>query len=128
MGFNSVLNKVFNFFILKRMKGIHYFMNHSFEVQNKVLFTLLEQAKDTEYGRLNNFGEIKTYKDFNQKVPIVAYEDFEPFIEKARKGQENVIWKGKIKHFAKSSGTTNAKSKFIPISDESLQNCHYKEL
>ena len=126
MGFNSVLNKVFNFFILKRMKGIYYFMNHPFEVQNKVLFTLLEQAKNTEYGILNNFGEIKTYKDFNQKVPIVAYEDFEPFIEKARKGQENVIWKGKIKHFAKSSGTTNAKSKFIPISDESLQNCHYK--
>ena len=53
MGFNSVLNKVFNFFILKRMKGIHYFMNHPFEVQNKVLFTLLEQAKNTEYGRLS---------------------------------------------------------------------------
>ena len=56
----------------------------------------------------------------------MSYEDFEPFIEKARQGNPDVFWTGKIKHFAKSSGTTNAKSKFIPISDESLQNCHYK--
>lgn len=126
MAFNTILNKIFNAFILRRMKGIRQFQKHPFETQNRVLFSLLHTAKNTEYGKLHKFSDIKTYEDFNEKVPIVAYEDFEPFIEKARQGQENVSWVGKIKHFAKSSGTTNAKSKFIPISDESLQNCHYK--
>lgn len=123
---NSLLNKIFNWFILRRMSGIEHFIKYPFETQRKVLFALLSDAKDTEYGKKYNFKTIKSYEDFCQKVPIVAYEDFEPYIEKARKGQENIIWKGKIKHFAKSSGTTNAKSKFIPISDESLQKCHYK--
>lgn len=126
MALDGILNQIFNWFILRRMKGINQFKNQPFETQHRVLFSLLDTTKSTEYGRKYGFGKIKTYEDFNEKVPIVAYEDFEPFIEKARKGQPDVIWRGKIKHFAKSSGTTNAKSKFIPISDESLQNCHYK--
>ena len=126
MAFNSILNKIFNLFILRRMEGINQFIEHPIETQQRVLFSLLSQAKNTEYGKLHHFEEIKSYEDFNKQVPIVSYEDFEPFIEKARQGNPDVFWPGKIKHFAKSSGTTNAKSKFIPISDESLQNCHYK--
>ena len=126
MAFDSILNKIFNLFILRRMEGISQFIEHPIETQQRVLFSLLSQAKNTEYGKLHHFEEIKSYEDFNKQVPIVSYEDFEPFIEKARQGNPDVFWPGKIKHFAKSSGTTNAKSKFIPISDESLQNCHYK--
>lgn len=125
MVLNGILNKIFNFFILQRMKGINQFMRCPIETQGRVLFSLLEQAKNTEYGKLHQFGKIKSYEVFNRQVPIVSYEDFEPFIEKARRGNVDVSWPGKIKHFAKSSGTTNAKSKFIPISDDSLQNCHY---
>jgi hypothetical protein len=72
------------------------------------------------------FSSISNYRDFQKKVPIVCYEDFEPYIEKARQGQKDVIWPGLIKQFAKSSGTTNAKSKYIPITAESLEDCHYK--
>ena len=126
MAFDSILNKIFNLFILRRMEGINQFIEHPIETQQRVLFSLLSQAKNTEYGKLHHFEEIKSYEDLNKQVPIVSYEDFEPFIEKARQGNPDVFWTGKIKHFAKSSGTTNAKSKFIPISDESLQNCHYK--
>lgn len=123
---DGILNKIFNFFILKRMKGINLFIKHPIETQQRVLFSLLKQAKNTEYGKLYGFEDIRSYEDFNQQVPIVTYEEFEPFIEKARQGNSDISWTGKIKHFAKSSGTTNAKSKFIPISDESLQQCHYK--
>lgn len=126
MAIDNLLNKIFNLFIIRRMRGIKQFIKNPLKTQEKVLFSLLSQAKDTEYGRLYHFQNIKSYKDFNQNIPIVTYEDFEPFIEKARQGNANVSWPGKIKHFAKSSGTTNAKSKFIPISDESLKNCHYK--
>lgn len=126
MAINNLLNKIFNLFIIRRMKGINQFIKYPLETQERVLFSLLSKAKDTEYGKLNNFNNIKSYEDFNQNVPIVTYEDFEPFIEKARQGNPNISWPGKIKYFAKSSGTTNAKSKFIPISDDSLQDCHYK--
>jgi hypothetical protein len=101
-------------------------MNHPIETQKGVLFSQLFHADETEYGRKYGFKDISSYRDFQQQVPIVNYEDFEPYIEKARQGQKDIIWPGYIRQFAKSSGTTNAKSKYIPISDESLEDCHYK--
>jgi len=109
----------------KRMRQIENFMLNPVETQENVLFENLSAARNTEYGKLYGFDEINDYESFRNHVPIVTYEEFEPFIDKARKGIPDVTWNGKIKWFAKSSGTTNAKSKFIPISDESLENCHY---
>lgn len=123
---NSIFNSVINWFMSQRMGGIKNFMNHPIDVQDKVFHHLISSAKHTEYGKKYGFSDIKNYSDFNSKVPIVSYEQFEPYIEKTRQGNADIIWPGKIKKFAKSSGTTNAKSKFIPISEECLQKCHYK--
>lgn len=122
----AIFNSVVNWFIRRRMDQINHFINYPIETQNKILFSQLSQAKDTEYGIKYGFRDISTYREFVNQVPLVTYEEFEPYIEKARKGEKNVIWTGQIQKFAKSSGTTNAKSKFIPISEESLENCHYK--
>ena len=73
-----------------------------------------------------SFDSIKSYTTFAERVPISSYEDVEPFIEQTRQGEQNIFWNTPIKWFAKSSGTTNAKSKFIPVSNEALEDCHYK--
>ena len=88
--------------------------------------SLLKAAEQTEIGKNYDFSSIKNYKTFAERVPVSTYEELEPLIEKTRKGEQNVFWNTPIKWFAKSSGTTNAKSKFIPVSSEALENCHYK--
>ena len=108
-----------------RMKAIEDSINNPLKTQENVLFNNIYKSKNTIYGREFGFSEIKSLQQFNERVPSVFYEDFEPYIELARKGEKDVTWPGKIKWFAKSSGTTNAKSKFIPISQESLEDCHY---
>ena len=102
------------------------FINYPIEVQNEVLFDLISDAKNTELGKKYDFSGIKNYSSFTKKVPIQQYESMEPLIEKNRKGEQNVFWPTKIQWFAKSSGTTNAKSKFIPVSDEAIEDCHMK--
>ena len=102
------------------------FLKYPIDVQNELLFRLINKAKYTEIGINYGFSEIKNYKDFNNNVPIQQYESIEPLIERTRKGEQNLFWPTPIKWFAKSSGTTNAKSKFIPVSDEALENCHFK--
>ena len=79
----------------------------------------------TEFGKTHKFSKIKNYEDFVNTVPIQKYETIEPLIERCRKGEQNLFWPTKIKWFAKSSGTTNAKSKFIPVSNEALEECHF---
>ena len=71
------------------------------------------------------YKEIKDYRTFSDRVPVKSYEDIHLDIERSRKGETNIFWPSTIKWFAKSSGTTNAKSKFIPVSMESLEDCHY---
>jgi len=102
------------------------FMKYPNEVQQELLHGLLNSARKTEVGISNDFGSIKHYDDFKNRVPIVGYEDIVDQIERCRIGEQNIFWPTPIKWFAKSSGTTNAKSKFIPISNESLEDCHYK--
>lgn len=126
MATKALFNTVVNWFIRQRMDQIQNFMNHPFETQKGILFSQLFHAEETEYGKKNGFNSISTYEDFRNKVPIVNYEDFEPYIERTRKGEKDIIWPGLIKNFAKSSGTTNAKSKYIPITQESLELCHLK--
>lgn len=120
-----IVNSIASWFLKKRFHQIELFIKYPNEVQNELLFNLLKVAKDTEIGRKYNFESIKNYKEFNQRIPISNYEEFHPLIERSRRGEQNIFWPTSIKWFAKSSGTTNAKSKFIPVSMESLEDCHY---
>ncbi len=102
------------------------FLKYPHEVQEELLFSLMKSAEATQIGKKHDFTSIKNYTTFSERIPIATYEDLEPLIELTRKGEQNVFWPSHIKWFAKSSGTTNAKSKFIPVSSEALENCHYK--
>jgi hypothetical protein len=101
------------------------FLKYPNEVQHELLHQLLYKAKDTEMGKAYGFDTITNYKTFSERVPIQSYEQYTERIERSRRGENNIFWPTPIKWFAKSSGTTNAKSKFIPVSEDSLEDCHY---
>ena len=121
-----IFNSVASFFLKRRISQIELFKDYPIEVQQEVLRKLVVYSIDTEIGKKFEFKTIRHYNDFKERVPIVAYEDIYEDIERNRKGEQNIFWRTPIKWFAKPSGTTNAKSKFIPISFESLDDCHYK--
>ncbi|MBU2995165.1 GH3 auxin-responsive promoter family protein [Cellulophaga baltica] len=121
-----LFNSIASWLLKKRYHQIELFLKYPSEVQEEVLQQLISFAKDTEIGRKHDFDSILNYKTFSERVPITSYEEVEPFIERARKGEQNIFWPTNVKWFAKSSGTTNAKSKFIPVSNEALEDCHYK--
>ena len=121
-----LFNSVASWFLKKRIHQMELFMKYPNEVQQELLHGLLNSATKTEIGKSNDFDSIKNYNDFKNRLPIVSYEDIVDQIERCREGEQNIFWPTHIKWFAKSSGTTNAKSKFIPISHESLEDCHYK--
>lgn len=102
------------------------FMKYPHEVQNELLSVLLNKARNTEIGNRYNFINIKDYEEFRSTIPLSTYESIASQIERCRNGTQNIFWSSPIKWFAKSSGTTNAKSKFIPVSTEALEDCHYK--
>jgi len=102
------------------------FMKYPHEVQDEWLKKLVSSARDTEWGKKHEYATIKTNKDFKSRVPIQDYDDIKPYVERLRKGEQNLLWNTDIRWFAKSSGTTSDKSKFIPMSEESLVECHFK--
>lgn len=110
----------------KRITQIELFVKYPNETQQEVLIKLLNTAKNTEIGKKYKFNSIENYEDFKNRLPIVKYEEISKSIERCRQGEQNIFWPSPIKWFAKSSGTTNSKSKFIPVSTESLEDCHYK--
>ena len=112
-----LFNSVASWFLKKRIHQMELFMKYPNEVQQELLHGLLNSATKTEVGKANDFDSIKNYSDFKNRLPIVGYEDIVDQIERCRKGEQNIFWSTPIKWFAKSSGTTNAKSKFIPISN-----------
>lgn len=120
------LNTVFSWFIKKRAHQIDLFKKYPLEVQTEVFQNLIETAKYTEFGRRHSFDQIKTLEDFKRRVPVATYTEFAEDIERMRMGAENVLWPGKIKWFAKSSGTTSHRSKFIPVSEAAIEECHHK--
>lgn len=120
-----LVNSIASWFLKKRFHQIELFLKYPNEVQEELLFSLISKARDTEIGREYDFSSIKNYKTFAERVPISKYEEYQPKIERSRRGESNIFWPHPIKWFAKSSGTTNAKSKFIPVSQESLEDCHY---
>lgn len=120
-----IINSVATWFLKKRIHQIELFLKYPNEVQEELLLNLIRTAEHTVIGKQYDFSSIKSYREFIERVPVSTYEDIEPLIERTRTGEQNVFWNTPIKWFAKSSGTTNSKSKFIPVSNESLQNCHY---
>ncbi len=121
-----IINSIATWILKKRIHQIELFMKYPNEVQEELLLSLLKTSENTVIGRQYDFSSIKNYQTFSERIPVSAYEDLEPMIEQTRKGMQNIFWPTSIKWFAKSSGTTNAKSKFIPVSNEALENCHYK--
>jgi len=120
-----IVNSLASWFLKKRFHQIELFLKYPIDVQNELLEQLLDTAKNTEIGKQYDFASISTYREFAERVPVTSYEDNHLQIERARKGESNIFWPTPIKWFAKSSGTTNSKSKFIPVSSASLENCHY---
>lgn len=120
-----LVNSIASWFLKKRFHQIDLFIKYPIEVQEELLQNLLQKAKYTEIGREYDFSSIGTYEEFANRIPVTGYEENEPRIQRARKGETNIFWPTPIKWFAKSSGTTNAKSKFIPVSTDSLEECHY---
>jgi len=121
-----LINSIASWLLKKRIHQMELFLKYPHEVQEELLHSLVRAAESTEIGKKYDFSSVKNYKTFAERVPVSTYEELEPLIEKTRQGEQNVFWNTPIKWFAKSSGTTNAKSKFIPVSSEALENCHYK--
>jgi len=121
-----IINSIASWILKKRIHQIELFIKYPNEVQEELLFSLLKTAENTVIGKEHEFSSIRSYATFCERVPVSTYEELAPMIKQTRKGAQNVFWPTTIKWFAKSSGTTNAKSKFIPVSNESLEGCHYK--
>lgn len=120
------LTKIAGKFFLPRQKEIERHYTEPEALQHGVLNYLISKGKQTEYGRNHLMGAVDNYEDFRDRLPICTYEDLKSDIDRMRHGDEDVLWPGQTRWYAKSSGTTNDKSKFIPISPEGLKNIHYK--
>ena len=121
MSLTSIVGKVF----LPRQMNLQRHQTDAELLQATVLRHLLEKAAETEYGRNHLFNNTRSYDDFARNVPINTYEDLKGDIDRMRHGESNVLWPGQIRWYAKSSGTTNDKSKFIPVSHDGLHGIHY---
>lgn len=122
----AIVNSIFTWYMKKRVHQIELFMKYPLDVQEEWFHELISTASDTEWGRLYDYNSIDTQEQFKDRVPIQTYDTLKPYIERMLKGEQNILWPTEIKWFAKSSGTTSDRSKFIPVSEESLQECHFK--
>ncbi len=120
----AIINSIASWLMKKRMHQIELFIKYPVDVQSEWMTSLLNSGSNTGYGKEHRFSDIKTYSQFKEQIPINDYESLKPLIDRTRRGEQNLIWNSDIKWFAKSSGTTD-KSKFLPVSKESLDGCHY---
>ncbi len=122
----AIFGSLLSWYFRRRMQQVEYAMTHAAEVQHQTFKSLIEQAQNTAWGRLYDYKSIQTPEEFARRVPVSTYEELKPFIERTMRGEQNVLWPSEIRWFAKSSGTTNDKSKFIPVSYEALEDCHFQ--
>jgi len=120
------LTKIARYFFSPRWHELERHQTEGESLQLEVLKHLMERAKDTEYGRNHLFGAVKDYDDFVRNTPVCSYEELKGDIDRMRQGEKDVLWPGHVRWYAKSSGTTNDKSKFIPVSPEGLKHLHYR--
>lgn len=121
-----IVNSLFTWFMKKRMHQIELFVKYPHDVQEEVFHNLITAAEKTEWGEKFEYSSILNYEQFKQRVPVQNYDTLKPYIERMLEGEQNILWPTEIHWFAKSSGTTSDRSKFIPVSKESLEECHYK--
>lgn len=119
----SVLNSLY---FAPRMRAIERYATEAEALQMQVMKRLTSMAQHTEWGKLHGYASMKSYEDFSRELPIQTYEEVKGYVERMRRGEQNLLWPSKIAWFAKSSGTTNDKSKFLPVSRESLRDTHYR--
>ena len=122
MNTTQVLN---NLYFKTRQRAIARYTSHAEEIQRRILKKLIHTARKTEWGKDHGYDSMETYEEFIGKVPVNTYEELKGFIQRMREGEANVLWRGRVRWFAKSSGTTNDKSKFIPVSKDGLKRIHY---
>ncbi len=122
MSLTKIIGKMFE----PRQRELERHINDGEALQRQVLAHLVDTAKDTEYGRNHLFGATRGYDDFARNVPVNTYEELKADIDRMRHGESDVLWPGRVRWYAKSSGTTNDKSKFIPVSRDGLRDIHYR--
>ncbi len=122
----TFINNVISWYFKKRIPRIEHFKTKPFEMQQEVFKGLIDTAIDTEWGKAHGYSDINKYDDYRSRVPLQEYHHIKPYVDRLLKGEQNLIWPTEIQWFAKSSGTTGDRSKFIPISQEALSECHYK--
>lgn len=121
-----IVHKIASWYLGRRLERLRSEIEHPLAYQEEVFLHLQRKAKDTEFGLKHGFADMMTIETFQQRVPVSSYEDIFPSIERAIKGEADIFWPGKIEWFSKSSGTTNDKSKYIPMSDDTLDETHFK--
>ena len=122
MGITSIVRPIFK----KKYEQLRRSELNADAEQRELLQSMVRQAQNTEWGRNHGFAAIQNYNDFRGRVPVSTYEELKGFIDRMRHGEKDVLWPGRVKWYAKSSGTTNDKSKFIPVSKQGLNDTHYK--
>ena len=122
----AIIPSIVNWLNIKRINQIEIFKKYPVETQEETLYRLLAKAAKTEWGTKFKYSSIISVKEYQSRFPVQTYEDIIPYVERLRKGESDLLWPGEIKWFAKSSGTTSTKSKFIPMSREALEDCHYR--
>jgi hypothetical protein len=122
----GLINSILTWVMKKRIHQIELFMKYPHDVQEELFKKLLANGETTSFGNQFGFADIKNYDQYRERIPIFTYEKFFPYIQRAMRGEQNVLWPSEIKWFSKSSGTTNQRSKFIPVSEEALEECHFK--
>ncbi len=121
-----IIPSIVNWLNTKRLSNIELFKKYPVETQQETLYRLLAKSANTEWGKRYGYSSIKTISEYQSRFPVQTYEDIIQYVERLRKGETNLLWPGEIRWFAKSSGTTASKSKFIPMSREALEECHYR--
>jgi len=122
----AIIPSIVNWLNAKRINQIELFKQYPFETQQETLYQLLAKAASTEWGKKYDYSSITSIKEYQSRFPVQTYEELIPYVERLQKGETNLLWPGEIRWFAKSSGTTSTKSKFIPMSIEALEDCHYR--
>jgi hypothetical protein len=122
----TLVNSIFTWIMKKRMHQIELFIKYPYDVQDEWFQTLISTAKNTEWGKKYGYPSVKQLSDFQRQVPINDYDDLKPWIDRLVNNEQGLLWSTDIRWFAKSSGTTNDKSKFIPVSKEAIKNCHFR--
>jgi len=122
----AIIPSIVSWLNTKRINQIDLFRKYPLETQHETIYKLLAKAAATEWGKKYDYTSITSVSEYQNRFPVQTYEDLLPYVERLKKGENNLLWPGEIKWFAKSSGTTSTKSKFIPMSNEALEKCHYR--